>query len=129
MGLVRIYAGTQPERAVESVAVIRSEVQRLERHGLTDDELVLAKTRLKSRVVLNNESTGSRAMRLGRDWFYERDYRPLSESREEIDAVTGEQIMAVLDRIRPTEHLGLAALGPVPGDDLEAPLSSGDVDG
>ena len=117
-GLLRIYAGTQPERARESVEVIREELQKLERLGLTDEELALGKTRLKSRVILSSESTGSRVMRLGRDWFYEQRFRPLHESREAIDAVTLDQVMDYLAQARITETLGMVAFGPLTAVDL-----------
>jgi predicted Zn-dependent peptidase len=118
IGLVRVYVGTQPERAAESVEVIRSELALLESEGVTDAELILAKTRLKARVIMGSESTGNRVMNIGWDWFYEGRYRPLSEIREAIDAVTRDDILRYLKRIRLTEQLGLVCLGPLSASEL-----------
>ena len=117
-GLVRVFAGTQPERAAESVEVIHSQLRLLEREGVTETELALAKTRLKSRVVMGSESTGNRVMSIGRDWFYERRHRTLTEIRDAIDDVTRIDVAECLDRIGLMENLGLVALGPSSASDL-----------
>ena len=117
-GLVRVYAGTQPERGRESVEVIRSELELFERDGISESELELAKTRLKSRVVMNSESTGNRVMAIGRDWWFEHHFRTLSEIREEIDSVSVDDVAAYLSRVHLTDNLGLMALGPLTGAEL-----------
>jgi predicted Zn-dependent peptidase len=117
-GLVRVYAGTQPERARESVDVIRSELKRLESYGITEDELDVTKVRLKSRVIMSSESTGNRAMSIGRDWWYERRFRTLAEIRDQIDAVTVEDVSAYLTHARVTDNLGLFTIGPLSAADL-----------
>lgn len=133
-GLFRVYAGTQPDRARESVEVMLHELAHLERGGVTDEELDLAKIRLKSRLVMNSESTGNRAMSIGREWWYKRRFRSLREVREEIDAVDLGMIRDLLDRIRLTENVGLVALGPLSAADLglgerafEVPAAAGEA--
>lgn len=117
-GLVRVYVGTQPERAAESVEVIHAELDLLTRKGITDDELRLAQTRLKSRVIMNSESTGNRVMAIGRDWFYERRFRSLSDIGKAIDAVTVEDVGRHLRQINLMDNLGMVAVGPVTASDL-----------
>ncbi len=112
-GLTRVVAGTQPERASETLEVVQAELAKLEEHGVTPDELELAKTRLKSRVVMNSESTGNRMMSIGRDWWYEQRFRRLSEIRQEIDAVDVSAVAAYLSRIHLTENVGRVAIGPL----------------
>lgn len=117
-GIVRIYAGTQPERARESVEVIRSELKLLERESVSDSELELAKTRLKSRVVMNSESTSNRVMAIARDWWYERKFRALGQIREQIDAVTTGNIADYLTQMDLSNNLGMVALGPLTASEL-----------
>jgi predicted Zn-dependent peptidase len=119
VGLVRVYAGTQPERARESVEIIRSELHRLELGGVTEEELQLAKTRLESRVVMNSESSGNRAMAIARDWWYERRFRTLAEIRGQIEAVTTADIRDYLARAAITRNVGLTAIGPLSAEDLD----------
>lgn len=118
VGLVRIYAGTQPERARESVEVIQAELEKLVSDGATGEELELAKTRLKSRVVMSSESTGNRAMAIGRDWWFERRFRTLAEIRGEIDGVTLEDLSSFVHTAGIVDNLGLYAIGPVSAEDL-----------
>ena len=117
-GLTRIVAGTQPERAHETVDVIQEELSKLERTGVTKEELDLAKTRLKSRVVMNSESTGNRMMAIARDWWYEERFRTLAEIRQEIDTVSVDGVQEYLDRIHITENVGRVAIGPLTASDL-----------
>ena len=56
-GLMRVYVGTSAERAHESVEVVMQELRKLETDGITEDELRLSKTRLKSQLVMRSEST------------------------------------------------------------------------
>lgn len=117
-GFTRVVAGTQPERANETLEVVQAELAKLETHGVTADELELAKTRLKSRVVMNSESTGNRMMAIGRDWWYEQRFRTLAEIRQEIDAVDVEAVSDYLLRIHLTENIGRVAIGPLSASDL-----------
>ena len=57
---VRIYAGTVPEKADQTVSVVLEELGKLERDGVTEDELRRAKTLLKSNVIMRSESTAVR---------------------------------------------------------------------
>jgi predicted Zn-dependent peptidase len=117
-GLTRIVAGTQPDRANETLEVVQAELVKLEEDGITADELDLAKTRLKSRVVMNSESTGNRMMAIGRDWWYEQRFRTLAEIRREIDAVDTTAVGDYLSRIHLTDNVGRVAIGPLTASDL-----------
>ncbi len=111
-GLNRVYVGTQPDRAAESVEVVRSELKRLESDSISSEELELARTRLKSAIVMNSESTGNRMSTIARDWWYRNKLRTLGQIREEIDAVDLDAVEAYLQSIHLTENLGLVAIGP-----------------
>ncbi len=123
-GLTRIYAGTRPDRARETVEVIHAELERLQASAVAEDELSRAKTKLKSRLVMSSESSGSRAMTIGRDWWYMRRYRTLREVSAAIDAVDVSGIRSYLDRTAPYRNLALLALGPLSAADLGLPEGS-----
>lgn len=111
-GLYRIYVGTQPERAAESVEVILAELRKLERDGLTEEELRLAKTRLKSQLLMRSESTYARMASNLRDWWFEHRLYTLDEIRERIDAVTLDDVAALVRDLRITENILAVAIGP-----------------
>ena len=84
---MRIYVGTSAERAHESVEVVMQELRKLETDGITEDELRLSKTRLKSQLVMRSESTLARMASNIRSWWFEEKLYTLSEVAQRIDSV------------------------------------------
>lgn len=117
-GLVRVYCGTSAERAHESVEVILDELRRIAQDGITEEELGLSKTRLKSQVIMRSESTSSRMVANVRTWWFEQRLRSLQEIRERIDAVTVEEIAEVLQSLNIMDQLAAVAVGPRSEDEL-----------
>jgi predicted Zn-dependent peptidase len=117
-GAMRIYAGTTPEQGRECLQVIVNELRKLEQEGITEDELERAKVQLKSEQIMRSEGSGSRMGAITRSWWYERRLRTVQEIKERIDAVTQEQVLAVLQRYSPLNPLTVAAIGPLNHDEL-----------
>ncbi|MCL2118327.1 MAG: insulinase family protein [Planctomycetaceae bacterium] len=111
-GGVTCYCGTSAERAQESLDVLLAELRRL-RKGVTEKEVELLKIRAKSQLVMQQESTGSRASSIARDWYHLGRIRPMSEIMEKIDALDKTAIDAFLAR-SPERPLTLVTLGPEP---------------
>ncbi len=117
-GFVRVYAGTTPEKAHESVEVILNELTKLEQGGVTEDELRRAKTLLKSNVIMRSESSGARRRAIATQWWYEGRIRTLEEIRDEIDAVTTDQIKRLAASLGMTTNVVLTAIGPRSQEEL-----------
>ena len=109
-GGVSCYCGTSAERAQESLDVLLAELRRL-RLGVTEKEVELLKIRAKSRLVMQQESTGSRASSIARDWYHLGRIRPMAEIKEKIDALSKPAIDDFLVR-SPERPLTIATLGP-----------------
>lgn len=119
VGLLRIYAGTTPEKAHETVGVVQTELRRLVDEGVTEDELRLAQTSLKSSIIMRNESTGARRSVIGTQWWYRGAVRTLEETRREIEAVTVERVNGLARRLALADHLTLATIGPRTAEELQ----------
>ncbi len=65
VGVYAVSAGTQPDNAVEVLQLIRTELTRLAEHGITADELDVARGYLTGSFELGLEDTGSRMARNG----------------------------------------------------------------
>lgn len=117
-GLMRIYCGTTPEKAHESVEVIQAEMRKLAEGGVTEEELRLAQTSLKSSIIMRNESAGARRAVLGTQWWYLGLVRTLEETRQQIEAVTAERVNALVRRLDMADRLTLAAIGPRSAEEL-----------
>jgi hypothetical protein len=64
-GAYSIYAGAQPRHADEVIRLVRQELACLVEHGLSDDELDIAKGYLMGAFELGLEDTGARMSRNG----------------------------------------------------------------
>jgi predicted Zn-dependent peptidase len=86
-GMVAVYAGSTPERAQETLDTIAAELERFA-DGVTEDEFRRARIGLKSRLVMQGESTAARAAAIGSDWYRLGRCRTLAELSAEVDGVT-----------------------------------------
>jgi predicted Zn-dependent peptidase len=109
---VLCYAGTTTERAQETLDVTYAELVRLGA-GIEQAELDRLKARIKSGLIMQQESTAARSGAIARDWYHLGRVRALEELGREIDALTAATINAYLEEHPPTEFI-FATLGPQP---------------
>ncbi len=110
-GQVGLYLGTRPDNVVNALKVVGSELDRLREDPATPDELDRAKENLKGRVVLALESTGARMNRLGSEILADAPLLPLDEVVERIEAVTREDLAALVDELWVPDRLSAAGIG------------------
>jgi predicted Zn-dependent peptidase len=109
-GSVFCYAGTSAERAQETLDVMVHEILRLS-EGIEPGELARLKTRVKSSLIMQQESTFARSALLTRDWYFLGRVRTLDEVEAIVDALSAEQINAYLAANRPN-NFTIVTLGP-----------------
>jgi predicted Zn-dependent peptidase len=109
---VLCYAGTTTERAQETLDVTIGELKRLI-DGVSEEEVQRVRAGLKSAVIMQEESTSSRAGALASDWYYLGRVRSMDEIQEAIDALSPRTI---LDHVRryPPEAFTIVTLGKNP---------------
>ncbi len=112
--VIRMRAGTTPERAKETVDVCIHQLNEL-RNGITKEEFARTIQRMKSRTVMHGEATTARASALWGDQYAIGRTRSLAERVEEIDGITYEKVNNWLKN-RDFGELTLAYVGP---EDLE----------
>ena len=93
---IMCYAGTTPEKCQETVDVIMGEFNRL-CEGISEEEIERAKVGLKSALIMQSESTGSRAGVIGSDYYMLGRVRSLDEIKNRIEQTT---VDSVLDFLR-----------------------------
>jgi predicted Zn-dependent peptidase len=111
-GQVGLYLGTRTDNLGEAMAVVATELQRLREDPAAPEELDRAKENLKGRVVLALESTGARMNRLGSEILAGAPLLSIDETLERIDAVTREDLVALVDELWAPERLCAAGIGP-----------------
>jgi predicted Zn-dependent peptidase len=112
IGQVGLYVGTRADNIDEALAVVGTELGRLRRSPATPEELHRAKENLKGRVVLALESTGARMNRLGSEILAGAPLLSLDEVVARIDAVTHDDIAALVSELWAPERLSAAGIGP-----------------
>ncbi len=104
------YAGTTPDRAEETLDVLLSELRRL-REGVSAAELERARTGILSQLVMQGESSGSRASSLAKDSYLLGKPRSLNEIKTAIEALSLDDVNRFLAGQEPAEFTVLT-LGP-----------------
>ena len=117
---VLCYAGTTAERAQETLEVTYAELVRLGK-GIQPEELSRLKARIKSGLIMQQESTSARSGAIARDWYHLGRIRPLEEVSEMVDQLTSDNINEYL-RSHPPSDFTFAMLGP---KELEVPSTEG----
>ncbi|MCE9547523.1 MAG: insulinase family protein [Planctomycetia bacterium] len=115
-GSVMCYAGTSAERAQETLDVTLHEIRRLA-EGVLPGELNRLKARMKSALILQQESSAARSSSIARDWYFLDHARTLEEVGELVDGLTCDSINAFL-AAHPPDDFCVVTLGPRP---LEVP--------
>ncbi len=111
-GSVLCYAGTTAERAQETLDVTLGELRRLA-DGIEERELDRLKARIKSSLIMQQESSSARSSAIARDWYHLQSVRTLDEVSRIIDELSRESINAYLRR-RPPADFTVVTLGSAP---------------
>ncbi len=107
------HAGTAADRAQQTLDVTLAELARLGADGVEQEELDTMRAGLKSSLVMQQESTMSRASSLTADWFHLGRIRPLEEICKELDALTPKAVNEYLAKNAPgNQELTILTLGP-----------------
>ncbi|QDT36451.1 M16 family metallopeptidase [Stratiformator vulcanicus] len=109
-GRLMCYAGTTNERAQETLDVTLGEFGRLA-EGIEQNELDRCRSRAKSGLVMQQESTISRAGSIAKDWYHLGRVRTLDEVQSAIDALTVDDVLNFV-RNHPPEDPTILTLGP-----------------
>jgi predicted Zn-dependent peptidase len=111
-GEIGLYVGTRPDNLAEAMSVVGGELDRLREGGVTDVELVRARENVKARIVLGLESPPARMSRLGASTLYEIPLLELDDIMARIDAVTAEDLRALVEELWAPAALSAAGIGP-----------------
>lgn len=101
-GGVFCHAGTTADRAQETLEVTLGELVRLG-EGIEEHELARLKARIKSSLIMQQESSAARSSSLARDFYHLGRARTLEEVSQRIDRLTCGSINAYLAECPPRD--------------------------
>jgi predicted Zn-dependent peptidase len=107
---IMCYAGTTPDKAQQTHDVIIKEFRNLA-NGISEDEINRAKAGLKSSLIMQSESSSSRAGSIVSDYYMLGKVRGLDEIKEAIEQTTIESVVCFL-RDNPFEEFKVFTIGP-----------------
>ncbi len=110
-GQVGMYVGTRPDNVPEAMEVIAGELRKLREDGVAPDELERAKENVKGRTVLSMESMLARMNRLGSSVLTGIPLLSLDEVLARTDAVTADDVGALVTELYDPTRLSAAAVG------------------
>lgn len=111
-GFVGVYAGTAPLRAHTVVEVVHEQLDLLVEGGISADELDHAKCNLKGGLALGLEESAARMSRLGRAELLSGEVLGIDEVVARVEAVDGDDVARVIDRVFRSGERVLAVVGP-----------------
>ncbi len=110
-GILSLYAGCNPEKANDVTAIFRDVLGDVMSSGLSDEELERAKGQVAGSLVLGQEDTGSRMVRIGKSELVYGEIKSMDEILGSVRAVDQSAIAELADEIF-TAQPTLAIVGP-----------------
>ena len=122
-GLFGVYAGCQPDKVDQVLALCRTELEKVADSGISAEELLRGRGQLRGALVLGLEDTGSRMSRIGKSELVYGELLGVGELLSRIDAVTLDEVRAVAGAMLASPPT-LAVIGPFdPGRDFSAAVA------
>lgn len=110
MAGIGCYAGTTPDKAQQTYDVILTEFKKLA-DGITKEELERAKIGLQSALIMQSESTISRAGAAADDYYRLGRVKSLDEIKQKIEETSVESVLSFLKN-NPYEKFCSVTIGP-----------------
>ena len=107
---IMCYAGTTPDKAQETLDVIMAEFERLSVE-ISEEEIERAKVGLKASLILQSESSSSRAGAIGGDYYMLGRVRDLDEIKNKIEQTSVDSVLGFL-RSNKFEDFTVVTIGP-----------------
>lgn len=123
-GLYGVYVGTDQEYVGHVRKLIAAEFNRIQEELVDEKELSEAKSHLKGKLLLSQESTSNRMTRLAKSELYFNRFVPLDELVENIDAVKAEDVQRFSESFFDPEVFSETLLVPAANGDGESPADS-----
>ena len=111
-GSVLCYAGTTAPRAKETLEVTLETIQSIGK-GIEIDELSRLKSRVRTSLVMEQESSSSRSSQMAYDWVYLGRVPPRQEVLQKVEQLTCESLLEHF-RKHPPRNWTMVTIGPEP---------------
>lgn len=111
-GFFSIYAGVAHDKAKDTLDAVKYELEDISSHGVTEEELSMAKEQVKSTYIFGLENVNSRMFSIGKNKLLLDKVYPPEEVLKRFDEVTSEDILNAASAIGDySSYCGAAVTG------------------
>jgi predicted Zn-dependent peptidase len=111
-GVWLTYAGVGPKTVSPVIDIVSAEFERLRAEPIPEDELELAKAKLRGHLILGLETNGSRTVRLGNAAVNRRRILSPDDLVVRLNRVDQEEVQRVVSRFLRPDAMNLTTVGP-----------------
>eukprot|EP00913_Durusdinium_trenchii_P010902 g10231.t1 len=111
-GTYLTYLSCDPDSAAENLERIAAIYADVNKNGVDDSEIELARNKVASRVVLRSERPMGRLSSLGSNWVYRKEYRSVADDMQTLRSISSDDIRELLEAY-PLAQTTTAAVGPL----------------
>jgi predicted Zn-dependent peptidase len=111
-GAYLAFLAGEPDATADNLARMTAVFDGVTRHGITADELELARNKVATRLVLRGERPMGRLSNLGHDWLIRREYRSVADDLALLRGLTLSDLHAALEQY-PLTPVTTVGVGPV----------------
>lgn len=118
-GMVSVHLAVAPERGQEALALVRHELELLEREGPPADEVEAAKAQLRGNLLMGQESVSNRMFHLAQEEIYCGRTTEPEDVVARVMAVTRDEVADLARRYLAPGRFSVSALGPRTGPTVD----------
>ncbi|MDD2573146.1 MAG: pitrilysin family protein [Bacillota bacterium] len=111
VGLMTVYAGTNPAQLEKVIQTILGELKDLKKNGIRKEELLRVKEQMKGNYILGMEGTGSRMSSMGKSELLLGKIFSQQETLKNIDLVDMEDLREMIDYVIDFQNIAITVLG------------------
>ncbi|MFA5211505.1 MAG: pitrilysin family protein [Patescibacteria group bacterium] len=117
-GYLYIRAGLDAKNINKAIAIIKKEIEKICKNGVSAKELSDAKTHIRGSLVLDMEDSSVEANYYLNQVFYEQKIKTIEEKLSEIDNVSNEDIIAIAKQIFKWNKIRIGLIADVEKKDI-----------
>jgi len=112
-GMFGAYAAVEPSKSIETTTLLLEQLFRLKKERVSGNEMTGAKEYIKGNLFMASESSENQMVRLAQNEFHFNRNIPLKTVVEQIEAVTADDILQLVNTLLEDNTLSLTLLGKV----------------
>jgi len=117
-GMAYVRAGLNPDRLSEALQVIKEELNKMVKDGVTERELADAKNSISGRMALSMEESNAQAEWFAKEFWLMNKMETPDELVKKVKKVTAQEVKNVAKKLFDFSEMRLSVIGPITKDKI-----------